>query len=411
MTAAKILFLVLDGISDRPCPSLGGTTPLAAAHKPVLDKLAAEGICGIMDTIAPGVRPGSDTAHLALLGYDPFKYYTGRGPLECVGTGIDMKPGMIGFRCNYATLSPDGMIIDRRAGRIHDTEALSKAIQEGIDLLEFGVRVTFRSGAGHRAALALEGEGLSHCVSSNDPKKEGVTPLKITPLRKGEKEDRTAAICNEFVRQSTKILFDHPINQARAEQGLAPANIVLMRGAGEMGDFEPFQKKYELSGSVISAASLITGIGKAVGLPHIEVPGITGSQNSNIPGKVAAAIKELETKEFVLMNIKGADESGHDGLCEQKKAFIERIDPLLEPLLALEDTIIIITGDHSTPCCIKDHSADPVPVLIRGNGVRMDDVVRYDEYQCAKGGLGRIRGVDLLPIALDLINRSHKFGA
>ncbi|NLD57736.1 MAG: 2,3-bisphosphoglycerate-independent phosphoglycerate mutase [Methanomicrobiales archaeon] len=411
MTAAKILFLVLDGISDRPCPSLGGTTPLAAAHKPVLDKLAAEGICGIMDTIAPGVRPGSDTAHLALLGYDPFKYYTGRGPLECVGTGIDMKPGMIGFRCNYATLSPDGMIIDRRAGRIHDTEALSKAIQEGIDLLEFGVRVTFRSGAGHRAALALEGEGLSHCVSSNDPKKEGVTPLKITPLRKGEKEDRTAAICNEFVRQSTKILFDHPINQARAEQGLAPANIVLMRGAGEMGDFEPFQKKYELSGSVISAASLITGIGKAVGLPHIEVPGITGSQNSNIPGKVAAAIKELETKEFVLMNIKGADESGHDGLCEQEKAFIERIDPLLEPLLALEDTIIIITGDHSTPCCIKDHSADPVPVLIRGKGVRMDDVVRYDEYQCAKGGLGRIRGVDLLPIALDLINRSHKFGA
>ncbi|MDD5143332.1 2,3-bisphosphoglycerate-independent phosphoglycerate mutase [Methanoregula sp.] len=411
MTAKKILFIVLDGISDRPCPALRGGTPLSMAKKPVLDKLAAEGICGIMDTIAPGIRPGSDTAHLALLGYDPYKYYTGRGPLECVGTGIDMKAGMIGFRCNYATLSPEGMVIDRRAGRIHDTEALSKAIQEGIDLLKFGVRVTFRSGAGHRAALALEGEGLSHCVSSNDPKKEGVAPLKITPLRKGKKEDRTAAICNEFVKQSTKILFDHPINQARAEQGLAPANIVLMRGAGEMGDFEPFQKKYELSGSVISAASLITGIGKAVGLPHIEVPGITGSQNSNIAGKVTAAIKELETKDFVLMNIKGADESGHDGIHEQKKAFIEKVDPLLESLLGLKDTIIIITGDHSTPSCIKDHSADPVPVLIRGEGVRMDDVVRYDEFSCAKGGLGRIRGVDLLPIALDLINKSHKFGA
>lgn len=411
MTAKKILFIVLDGISDRPCPSLRGGTPLSSAKKPVLDKLAAEGICGIMDTIAPGIRPGSDTAHLALLGYDPYKYYTGRGPLECVGTGIDMKAGMIGFRCNYATLSPEGKVIDRRAGRIHDTEALSKAIQEGIDLLKFGVRVTFRSGAGHRAALALEGEGLSHCVSSNDPKKEGVAPLKITPLRKGEKEDRTAAICNEFVRQSTKILFDHPINQARAEQGLAPANIVLMRGAGEMGDFEPFQKKYELSGSVISAASLITGIGKAVGLPHVEIPGITGSQNSNITGKVAAAIKELETKDFVLMNIKGADESGHDGLAEQKKAFIEKIDPILEPLLGLKDTIIIITGDHSTPVCIKDHSADPVPVIIRGEGVRMDDVVRYDEFSCARGDLGRIRGVDLLPIALDLVNKSHKFGA
>jgi 2,3-bisphosphoglycerate-independent phosphoglycerate mutase len=411
MTATRILLLILDGISDRPCPALQGKTPLAAARKPVLDKLAAEGICGIMDTIAPGIRPGSDTAHLALLGYDPYKYYTGRGPLECVGTGIDMKAGMIGFRCNYATVNPQGLVIDRRAGRIHDTAELSKAIQDGVDLSKFGVEFIFRSGAGHRAALALEGDGLSHCVSSNDPKKEGVAPLAVSAIRKGEKEGKTAAVCNEFVKQSTKILFDHPLNKERLKKGQPPANIVLMRGAGEMGDFEPFPKKYELSGSVISAASLITGIGRAVGLPHIEVPGITGSQNSNIKGKVDAAINELKTKDFVLMNIKGADESGHDGLAEQKKAFIEKIDPILEPLLGLNDTIIIVCGDHSTPCTIKDHSADPVPVLIRGDGVRMDDVVRFDEYSCAKGGLSRIRGVDILPIAIDLINKAHKFGA
>jgi 2,3-bisphosphoglycerate-independent phosphoglycerate mutase len=411
MTASKILFLVLDGISDRPCPSLGGVTPLAAARKPVLDKLAAEGICGIMDTIAPGVRPGSDTAHLALLGYDPYKYYTGRGPLECEGTGIHMEPGMIGFRCNYATISPQGLITDRRAGRIHDTESLSKAIQDGVDLSKFGVGFTFRSGAGHRAALALKGEGLGHCVSSNDPKKEGVAPYTVKPLRVGAKDDKTAAVCNDFAKQSTKILFDHPINRDRLAGGLPPANVILMRGAGEMGNFEPFNKKYGLTGSVISAASLITGIGRAVGLPHIEVSGATGSQNSNVSGKIAAAVNELETKDFVLVNIKGADESGHDGLCEQKRAFIEKIDPLLEPLLGLDDSIIIITGDHSTPCCIKDHSADPVPILIRGNGVRMDDIVRYDEYSCAKGGLNRIRGVDILPIALDLINKSPKFGA
>jgi 2,3-bisphosphoglycerate-independent phosphoglycerate mutase len=411
MTASKILFLVLDGISDRPCPELGGTTPLAAAKTPVLDKLAAEGICGIMDTIAPGVRPGSDTAHLALLGYDPYKYYTGRGPLECVGTGIDMKAGMIGFRCNYATLNPQGLVIDRRAGRIHDTAALSKAIQEGVDLSKFGVEFIFRSGAGHRAALALEGEGLSHCVSSNDPKKEGVAPLTVKALRTGAKEDKTAAVCNEFVKQSTKILFDHTVNKDRLANKENPANVVLMRGAGEMGDFEPFQKKYELSGSVISAASLITGIGRAVGLPHIEIPGITGSVNTNLPGKISAAISELKTKDFVLMNIKGADESGHDGLALQKKNFIEKIDTELEPLLGLKDTIIIICGDHSTPCTIKDHSADPVPVLIRGDGVRMDDVFHYDEYHCAKGGLCRISGTDLMPIALDLINKAHKFGA
>ena len=411
MTAKKILLVVLDGISDRPCPILGGITPLAAAKKPVLDRLAKEGICGIMDTIAPGVRPGSDTSHLALLGYDPYKYYTGRGPLECEGTGIHMEPGMIGFRCNYATISDDGIIIDRRAGRIHDTIALSAAIQEGVDLEKYGVEFTFRSGAGHRAALALKGEGLGHCVSSNDPKKDGVAPLIVKPTKQAAGDEKTATVCNEFVRQSSRILFDHTINKERLRHGLPPANIVLMRGAGEMGHFEPFSKKYGLSGSVISAASLISGIGTAVGLTRIPVEGITGSQDSNIPGKVSAAIHALENQDFVLVNIKGADESGHDGLAEQKRNFITKTDVALAPLLGIPDCLIIVCADHSTPCTIMDHSADPVPVLIHGDGVRVDDVERFDEYTCAQGGLNRICGAALLPIALDLINRTHKFGA
>ncbi len=411
MTASKILFIVLDGISDRPCPELGGLTPLGAAKRPVLNKLAAEGCCGIMDTIAPGVRPGSDTAHLALLGYDPHTCYTGRGPLECEGTGIHMEPGMIGFRCNFATVSPNGLITDRRAGRIHDTQALSEAIQNGVDLSGYDVEFSFRSGAGHRAALALKGADLGYCVSSNDPKEEGVPPLNITETRQTRGDRRTAAICNEFVKQSTKILFNHPLNVERLNKGLNPANIVLMRGAGGMGDFTPFEKKYGLTGSVISAASLITGIGNALGLEHIAVAGVTGSQDSNISGKIAAAQQELGRKDFVLVNIKGADESGHDGLALQKKTFIEKIDGVLEPLLAEKDCIIVVCADHSTPCTIKDHSADPVPVIIRGTGVRMDDVVRFDEYSCAKGGLNRIRGCDLMPIALDLINKAHKYGA
>jgi len=411
MTANKILFIVLDGISDRPCPELGGLTPLAAAKTPVLDKLAAEGCCGIMDTIAPGIRPGSDTAHLALLGYDPHKYYTGRGPLECEGSGIHMEPGMIGFRCNFATMSKDGIIMDRRAGRIHDTAALSEAIQNGVDLSGYKVGFSFRSGAGHRAALALKGKGLGHCVTSNDPKKEGVPPLKVKEGKQTQVDQKTADICNEFVKQSSEILFEHPINIERVKKGLNPANIVLMRGAGEMGTFEPFPKKYGLKGSVISAASLITGIGSAVGLEHVHVDGITGSQDSNIAGKIAAAQAELKSKDFVLVNIKGADESGHDGLAIQKRNFVEKIDAVLEPLLAQKDCIIIICADHSTPCTIKDHSADPVPVIIRGDGVRMDDVVRFDEYSCAKGGLLRIHGCDLMPVALDLINKAHKYGA
>jgi 2,3-bisphosphoglycerate-independent phosphoglycerate mutase len=178
-----------------------------------------------------------------------------------------------------------------------------------------------------------------------------------------------------------------------------------------MGHFEPFSQRYGLSGSVISAASLINGIGSSVGLTRVSVQGITGSQDSNIPGKIAAAIQELNNKDFVLVNIKGADESGHDGLAIQKRDFITKTDSALAPLLDLPHCIIVICADHSTPCTIKDHSADPVPVLIHGDGVRVDGVTRFDEYSCADGGLSRITGAALLPTALDLINRAHKFGA
>jgi 2,3-bisphosphoglycerate-independent phosphoglycerate mutase len=411
MTARKILFLVLDGISDRPCPDLAGKTPLQAAKKPNLDAFAREGVCGIMDTIGPGIRPGSDTAHLALLGYDPRTCYTGRGPLECEGTGIKMEPGMIGFRCNYATLSNNGCVSDRRAGRIHDTAALSAAIQSGVDLSAFGVEFFFKSGAGHRAALAFRGKGLGPCVSSNDPKKEGVPPLVIMAVKQTQNDTKTAAVCTEFVKQSSAILAGHQVNRERVKRGLSPANIVLMRGAGEMGHFEPFAEKYGISGSVISAASLIAGIGAAVGLRRIHVEGITGSQDSNLAGKIAAAQDALHSQDFVLVNIKGADESGHDGLAQQKTAFIEKIDAAITPLRKLQDTVIVLCADHSTPCTIKDHSADPVPVVIWGEGVRIDGVVRFDENSCAQGGLNRIPGSSLLPIALDLVNRSRKYGA
>ena len=222
---------------------------------------------------------------------------------------------------------------------------------------------------------------------------------------------KTAKVCNEFVRQAAEILADHPLNRKRVSEGKNPANIVLMRGAGEMGHFEPFSQKYGLSGSVIAAASLIGGIGTAVGLRRVHVIGITGSQDSNLSGKIDAALDELKSKEFVLVNIKGADESGHDGLALQKTAFIEKIDSAIAPLRTLEDCIIVICADHSTPCTVKDHSADPVPVVIRGEGVRADGVQRFDEISCAEGGLCRINGSSLLPIALDLINRSRKYGA
>ena len=411
MTAHRIVMLVLDGIGDRPCVELDGLTPLQAAKTPVLDRLAAEGITGIMDTISPGIRPGSDTSHLSLLGYPPETYYTGRGPLEAEGCGIHMEHGMIGFRANYATLDDHGLVTDRRAGRIHDTRLLSMAIAEQVDLSVYGVTFSFVSGAGHRAALALSGEGLGAGVTSNDPKQEGVAPHPVMAVSTNQKDQKTAAACNEFILQSTAILADHPVNRARVKAGEPPASVVLIRGAGEMGSFEPFQQRYGLSGAVIAAATLITGIGKVVGLKHVPVEGITGSTNTNLAGKVQALLATLDTHDFVLLNIKGADEAGHDGHAIEKRDFIEKIDAALAPLLKRNDCVIAVMGDHSTPCLIKDHSADPVPVLIWGDGVRVDQVQAYDEISCATGGLNRIRGADILWILLDLIDKTHKYGA
>jgi 2,3-bisphosphoglycerate-independent phosphoglycerate mutase len=364
-----------------------------------------------MDTIAPGIRPGSDTAHLALLGYPPEKYYTGRGPLEAEGCGIRMEPGMIGFRCNFATLDRSGRVIDRRAGRIHETRELSAAIGEGVDLSKLGIEFRFVSGAGHRAALAFRGEGLGSNVTSNDPKKEGVPPLQVMPATDRPEDKKTADACNEFVRQSGKVLSGHPVNRRRLAAGQNPANVVLIRGAGEMGHFEPFSARYGLSGSVISAAALITGISRIVGLEYVPVRGATGSADSNLEGKVNAALSELDRKDFVLVNIKGADEAGHDGLAREKTAFIERIDQAVAPLLGRDDCILALCSDHTTPCEVRDHSADPVPVVLRGEGVRADRVTAFDEISCAEGGLSRIKGCDLMPILLDLINRAHKYGA
>ncbi|KUK69275.1 MAG: 2,3-bisphosphoglycerate-independent phosphoglycerate mutase [Methanocalculus sp. 52_23] len=411
MTAQKILLLVLDGIADRPCDALDGKTPLQAAATPVLDRLAKESVCGIMDTIAPGIRPGSDTAHLSLLGYPPKRYYTGRGPLEAEGCGIKMEAGMIGFRGNFGTLDSNGTIIDRRAGRISSTVPLCAAIRDGVDLSSFGVELFFEPGAGHRAALAFRGEGLGASVTSNDPKHEQLPPLPIRPMTDAGSDLRTAEVANEFLRQSQEILFDHPLNKQRIAEGLLPANVVLIRGAGVMGRFEPFSEKWRMTGSVISAAALISGIGSVVGLEPVPVPGITGSADSDLKAKIAYTEKELERKDFVLLNIKGADEFGHDGKPLLKRDFIGVIDSALAPLLERNDIIIAVCSDHTTPCSVMDHAGDPVPIIIHGPGVRVDSVSLFDEISAATGGLGRIRGGDLMPILVDLINRSEKYGA
>lgn len=406
MIPDKILLIVLDGGADRPVMIDGnGETPLSSAKTENLDILAEEGISGMMDVLSPGIPPGSDTGHLSLLGYDPYKVYTGRGPIEAAGAGIDVKKGDAAFRCNFATLE-NGKIIDRRAGRIRETEELAKAINEEVNL---DVDFIFKRSTGHRAALVFRGDGLGGDVTASDPKEDGRQIKKSKALKKGS--EKTAEILNDFVEQSIRVLSDHPVNDERAKKGLPRANAILTRGAGLLPEIERFEERYGLKGAVVAAAGLVIGISRICGLDFVFTEGATGGTDSNVNKKVENALRSLKNHDFVLMNIKGTDEAGHDKNFAKKREFFERIDGAFERLLELEDTMIAITADHTTSVAIGDHTGDPVPICIHGEGVRSDSINKFDEFNCANGGLGRIRGRDLMPILMDLTNRSKKFGA
>lgn len=404
----KSLLIVCDGMGDR---LTNGRTPLEAAKTPNMDYLAREGITGIMDTVGAGVRPGSDTSHLSLFGYDPHEVYTGRGPFEAHGAGLELRKGDVALRCNFATVK-DGKIADRRAGR--DEEGLDD-LARALDGMDIGdTKILFRRCKGHRAVLVLRGKGLSPCVTETDGEEEGVPPRKSEPLDKDPKSIKTANVLNEFTKRAQKILEASAVNKERIRKGKPPANAVLARGAGIEPDITPFEKKYGISAACVCATSLIMGVCRSLGMQIIEVPGATGHTDSDIGKKAKAAIAALKTHDFVFLHIKGTDEASHDGKFDVKTKMIERIDAeVVGPIIReadLKDTTIVLTADHSTPLALRQHSADPVPLVIHGD-VRTDDVVKFGERDCAKGGLHRIRGRELMGIILDVSNRSKLFGA
>jgi 2,3-bisphosphoglycerate-independent phosphoglycerate mutase len=275
-----------------------------------------------------------------------------------------------------------------------------------------GIDVIFKRSTGHRGALVLRGKGLSPDITDTDPKKEGLQLKECHPTNDSVEAKRTANIVNSISKQVLDLLDKTPVNEERRKQGLPPGNAILIRGAGEVPHIPPFDEKYGMKGAVIAAAGLIIGIGKMCGLEHIPVGNMeVEASGTSARAKIKKAIETLNTHDFVLVNIKGADEAGHDGDFERKTKFLEEADTAFKDLLNLNDVIIIVTADHSTPVSIKDHSADPVPILIHGPGVRMDDVTHYNELIAYKGGLHRIRGLDVMPIAYDLINKAKKFGA
>jgi 2,3-bisphosphoglycerate-independent phosphoglycerate mutase len=409
MEQLKILLFIFDGLGDRPVTELGHKTPLEAAPKPALDWFASNGVNGLLDPIAPGVRPGSDTSHLALLGYDPFEVYTGRGPFEAAGVGIEVRKGDIAFRGNFVTVDDANRIVDRRAGRIREGTAELAAALDGMKLGR--VVAHFRAGTEHRAALVLRGKGLSPNVGDTDPHEVGAEILEAKPAE--GKAKATAKAVNAFTREARERLEDHPVNRARVAKGDPPANGVVLRGAGIVPHLPSIAERYGLKAAGIAGVALIKGICRAVGIEVLDVRGATGGLDTDMIGKADAALRALGSHDFVLVNVKAADLCGHDGNASEKIRAIERIDGMMAHLKSQlpGDAVIALTADHSTPVALKDHSGDPVPVTIFGDGVHVDDVSRFDERSAAKGGLGRIRGLDLMPILLSHANRAEKFGS
>ena len=404
-----MLLIVLDGLGDRPIKDLGGKTPLQAAATENLDWFAANAASGLLDPIAPGVCPGSDTSHLALLGYDPEAVYTGRGPFEAAGVGIDVKPGDVAFRANWATVDLGWRIMDRRAGRIREgTDRLAASLNVRVE----DVDVLCRAGTEHRAALVFRGPGLDPRVTDTDPHAERARVLPAKALHPDA--EKTARILNEFQKRAHEIMVKHEVNRERVGASKPPANMILTRGAGVFPHLSMFGAKYELSAAAIAGVALIKGICRSVGLEVIDVAGATGGLDSDFAAKGRASVAALATRDFVLVSVKAPDLSGHDGKAMEKVEVLERIDKQLFGYLRGQfpaDAILAVTGDHSTPCERKDHSGDPVPLLVFGESVRVDGVTRFDEIAASHGGLGRLRGRDLMPLLLDLADRSAKYGA
>jgi 2,3-bisphosphoglycerate-independent phosphoglycerate mutase len=412
----KAILVIADGMADRPLKELDWKTPLEAAHKPSLNQIAKTGVCGIMDPISPGLPPGSDTATLALLGYDALKVYSGRGAFEAIGSGVNVLPDDVAFRCNFATVDNNLIVLDRRAGRISNEDAskLAESLQK-IKLTKHSDAVfLFKNTIQHRASLVIRGPKLSTAVSDSDPEKIGEKVSKIKPLDESREAKVTAEILNELMQKFREVLKQHPVNKERVKRGLPPANIILCRGAGTIPNIKPLSQIYGISAVCIGAAPLIRGVCKAAGMTLIDVKGATGTPQTDFMAKAKATVQALKTNDFVLLHVKATDVASHDGNIKQKIELIEKIDSMLGYVLNNIDlgaTYLAVTADHTTSSLTKNHEGDSVPLAITGPYVRSDDVEEYDERACAKGGLNRIRGVDLMPILMNLMGKTKKFGA
>jgi len=406
----RTICVICDGLGDRPIADFGGKTPLEAANTPNLDRIVQKSQCGLMHTMGRGIRPGSDVSHLAIFGYPMDKYYTGRGPIEVAGIGIELLDGDVAFRGNFGTVDEDWNILDRRAGRIRVVNEFTAAI-DGIEI--DGVKCIVTPGTAHRAGVVFRGKGLSAAISDADPHEMGKPVMEVKPLDDSAEAAFTAQVINKFMRQSYEILNEMEANKKRSTNGEFPANFLLLRGAGFYKAMPKFEEQYGLKACCIAGGGLYKGIGAFLGMDVIPLEGTTGLYDTNVEIKIKTALELLENDyEFAFVHIKAADSLGEDGNPEGKRDFIEKIDKAMALLTDLpDDTLMIFTADHSTPCELMGHSADPVPIFYSNPSARIDEVSEIGERAFAKGGLGFMEGKDVMPNMMNLMGKLHLIGA
>ncbi|MFC1590706.1 alkaline phosphatase family protein [Candidatus Omnitrophota bacterium] len=417
----KLLYIVLDGLGDRPIKELSNKTPLAAARTPNMDALAPSGKMALVHTVGKGIAPESDIAVISILGYDAHKCYTGRGPLESFAEGLEVKDGDLAYRVNFATLGDGRKIIDRRVGRNLTTEeatVLSKEINEKVKLTDAAFR--FKNSVGHRGVLTIRSNKtpLSSEVTNTDPAygKEGVFGVALTEFENLVKQCEptpegaglkgaieAARLTNEFVEKSSIALNDSEINKKRIKEGKLSGNVILTRDGGDrLPEFPSIKEKFNLKMGCFVEMPVERGIALLTGMDIVELPLPSGDLEKDYTLRADKVIDAMEVYDSLYIHIKGPDEPAHDGNYRKKVESIEKIDRHflgnLIPRITIKDTIIAITADHSTPCGIKAHSADPVPFVMLGGKIKGDGLLSFSESTCKSGSIGELMGNQIMDL-------------
>ena len=401
--------MLLDGCADRPVPSLNYTTPLEAAYTPNLDRIAAKSRLGSVTTVGRGIAPESDIAVFNMLGYPFAEGYPGRGVIEAVGSGLEVRKGDLALRANLACARGQ-KIVDRRAGRDLTQEEADLLAEDLNGITLDGARLEFRATVSYRGVLVIRGdEPLSAAISNTDPaysRVGGFGAAKETSLQdrvmrcvaesKVEGAVRAATLVNEFTRKAQRVLESSGVNRERVREGKLPANLVLLRDAGDhLPEPVSFEKKYGMKGIALVEMPAEVGIARLLGMRMVAI-----RDRKDISEKARLFSSELRDGAVVYVHIKGPDEFGHDGDARGKKKNIEAIDREFFSAARehAEGARLAVSCDHATPCTLKRHSADPVPLLVSGLG--KGDGKRFNEGNAALGSLGHLRGSDVLGLAV-----------